>query len=82
MSAGVEMGRLVHRNLAAVLGISSLDDPVCIVAEYTELGDLHQLLSNQTTTAAWSNQNLAQFRLQYICYSYFYDRHVPYEYPA
>ena len=82
MSAGVEMGRLVHRNLAAVLGISSLDDPVCIVAEYTELGDLHQLLSNQTTTAAWSNQNLAQFRLQYTCYFYFYDRHVPYECPA
>ena len=60
VSAGMQIGQLVHVNLAGVLGISSLDDPVCIVSEYSEFGDLYHFYLNQTT--AWSKQNIAEFR--------------------
>lgn len=42
------VARLDHPNLANVVGVCTRDQPVCVLTEYTEYGDLRQFLANHS----------------------------------
>ena len=60
LNAGLQLSQLSHPNLAGIVGFSRQDDPICIISEYTEYGDLCQFYQNQSS--GWSSQNILEFR--------------------
>ncbi len=63
VSTGRELGGLGHPNLAGVVGLAGRDDdePVCLVSDYLDYGDLHQFLQNQAA-AVWLPNHGQDFR--------------------